>query len=50
MSTLKNFIFCDVQLSLKYIHTGQTEMMCSHLGNAYSILTMRHISITVFCY
>ena len=31
-------IFCDIQLSLKYIHTGQTEMLCSHLGNAYSIL------------
>jgi hypothetical protein len=29
----------DIQLSLKYIHTGQTEMLCSHLGNAYSILT-----------
>ena len=22
----------------QYIHTGQTEMLCSHLGNAYSIL------------
>ena len=21
-----------------YRHTGQTEMLCSHLGNAYSIL------------
>ena len=31
-------IICDIQLSLKYIHTGQTEMLCSHLGNAYSIL------------
>ena len=31
-------LFCDIQLSLKYIHTGQTEMLCSHLGNAYSIL------------
>ena len=38
MLTIKNFIFCDIQLSLKYIHTGQTEMLCSHLGNAYSIL------------
>jgi hypothetical protein len=32
-------LFCDIQLSLKYIHTGQTEMLCSHLGNAYSILS-----------
>ena len=31
-------LFCDIQHSLKYIHTGQTEMLCSHLGNAYSIL------------
>ena len=38
MSTIKNVIFYDSQLSLKYIHTGQTEMLCSHLGNAYSIL------------
>ena len=38
MSTIKNFIYCDIQLPLKYIHTGQTEMLCSHLGNAYSIL------------
>ena len=36
----KNFIFCDIQLSLKYIHTGQTEMMCPHLGNAYSMLNI----------
>ena len=41
MSTIKNFIFCDIQLSLKYIHTGQTEMLCSHLGNAYSILRLK---------
>jgi hypothetical protein len=27
-------LFCDIQLSLKYIHNGQTEMLCSHLGNA----------------
>jgi hypothetical protein len=33
-------LFCDIQLSLKYIHTGQTEMLCSHLGNAYSILSL----------
>jgi hypothetical protein len=33
MSTIKIFIFCDIQLSLKYIHTGQ-------IGNAYSILNI----------
>ena len=33
-----HIIFCDIQLSLKYIHTGQTEMLRLHLGNAYSIL------------
>jgi hypothetical protein len=38
-------LFCDIQLSLKYIHvhTGQTEMLCSHLGNAYSILDLNII-------
>ena len=34
---------CDIQLSLKYIHTGQTEMLCSHLGNAYSILVSNRV-------
>ena len=29
-----------LHLEIKYIHTGQTEMLCSHLGNAYSILTL----------
>ena len=38
-------IIFDIQLSLKYIHTGQTEMLCSHLGNAYSIL----IELTHVC-
>ena len=41
----KNFIFCDIQLSLKYMHTGQTEMLCSYLGNAYSILNLDVLDI-----
>jgi hypothetical protein len=28
----------SILLSLRIFHTGQTEMLCSHLGNAYSIL------------
>jgi hypothetical protein len=52
MSTITNFIFCDIQLSLKYIHPGQTEMQCSHLGNAYSILrnmTIMHLHNNNIC-
>ena len=47
MSTRKNFIFCDIQLSLKYIHTGQTEMLCFHLGNAYSLL---YFTLSCICH
>jgi hypothetical protein len=39
---LSEIVFSQYKIMLhlekKYIHTGQTEMLCSHLGNAYSIL------------
>jgi hypothetical protein len=44
MGTEKNIltVFSQYKILLdlekKYIHTGQTEMLCLHLGNAYSIL------------
>ena len=35
------------EIKNKYIHAGQTEMLCSHLGNAYSILVSRAQSETL---
>jgi hypothetical protein len=41
LTTILPILFQYCYKCCKYIHAGQTEMLCSHLGNTYSILKLQ---------